>query len=131
VCGVSANDRSREGRGYPFDCAARPPVAILGSETFDVGDVDGAALRFGPSAATIAHFDVHPQDVNFDGVMDLVAHFRTRETGIACGDESAVLTGATLDGQSFEAEDSVQTVGCRAARRGGLERPSWTQPQRR
>jgi hypothetical protein len=62
------------------------PVAILGSDTFDVADVDVATLAFGPSGAPIAHREGHLHDVNYDGIMDLMAHFRTQDTAIACGD---------------------------------------------
>jgi hypothetical protein len=96
------------------------PVAILGSDTLDVADVDVTTLAFGPAGAPIAHLNGHLQDVNYDGFMDLVTHFRTRDTEIACGDESATLTGETLDGQPFEGTDSIQTVGCRVTRRPAI-----------
>lgn len=91
------------------------PVAILGSETFDVTTVDVTTLSFGADGASPAHnlndaftYNDHLQDVNYDGFMDLVSHYMTRETGIACGDESATLTGATVDGQPIVGSDSIQ-----------------------
>lgn len=96
------------------------PVAILGSETFDATDIDVSTLAFGPGGASIAHLHGHLQDVNYDGIIDLVTHYQTQDTGIACGDESATLTGETLDGQSIEGTDSIQTVGCRGSGGRGL-----------
>jgi hypothetical protein len=96
------------------------PVAILGSEALDVADVDVATLAFGPGGARIAHRDGHLQDVNYDGIIDLILHFRTQDTGMACGAELAWLTGETLDGQPFEGTDSIQTVGCRVTRRPAI-----------
>ena len=94
---------------------------MLGSETFDVTNIDVTTLSFGADGASPAHnlsdsftYNDHLQDVNYDGFMDLVSHYRTRDVGIACGDESATLTGATLDGQPIEGSDSIRTVGCRA-----------------
>ena len=43
--------------------------------------------------------------------MDLVTHYRTQDTGIVCGDESATLIGETLEGQTIEGSDSIGTVG--------------------
>jgi len=87
------------------------PVAILGSESFDVGNVDATALRFGPAGAGLAHLrGPHFADVNGDGVTDLLAHFRVGEAGIAPGDREACLTGATLEGQAFEGCDSIRTL---------------------
>jgi hypothetical protein len=101
------------------------PVAILGSDTFDVADVDVTTLAFGPGGAAIAHLNGHLQDVNSDGIMDLMLHFRTQDSGITCGDESATLTGETLDGQPIEGTDSIQTVGCRVTRHPAF----WMQDQ--
>jgi len=79
------------------------PVAILGSETFDVADIDLATLTFGPGGATPAHRSGgHPEDVNGDGAMDLVSHFRTQETGITSRSDRVCVSGKTLDGVAFE-----------------------------
>jgi hypothetical protein len=87
------------------------PVAILGSERFDVTGVDQTTLTFGPSGAPLDHsHGPHFEDVNRDGFLDLVAHFRAEETGIAYGDRAACLAGKTLESRRFEGCDSVRTV---------------------
>lgn len=90
------------------------PVAILGSDSFDVTTVDVTTLEFGPDGASPAHdltdpvvYADHFQDVNEDGFMDLVCHFRTKDTGIGSLDITATLT----DGTIFTGDDSVNIVG--------------------
>lgn len=88
-------------------------VAILTISTFDATTVDPASVEFGPSGALEAHGKGHIEDANGDGVLDMVLHFRTQDTGIECGDTSAFLTGETFDGQVVQGSNSIRTVGCK------------------
>ena len=96
------------------------PVAILSTNTaagesvdFDATQVDSTTIRFGPDGANIAHSNGHVEDVDSDGDADLVLHFESQETGIACGDTEATLTGATFGGVGVTGTDAVNTVGCK------------------
>jgi hypothetical protein len=84
------------------------PVALLGSESFDVMNADPGSLALGVNAAPAVK--VEYADANGDGWIDLVAHYRTPETGTAYGDSSICLTGATTDGIELAGCDAIRTV---------------------
>ena len=92
------------------------PVAILGSNTFDVGKVDVTTLKFGPDGAAPKP-GVHVEDVNRDSVVDLVARFATREAGIAASNGEACAKGELVDGTKFEGCDAIQVAPARSGAR--------------
>jgi hypothetical protein len=92
------------------------PVAILGSKTFDVDDVDVTTLAFGPGGAPpisvqskLRASRLSRRDLNRDGKKDLLSTYRTTQTGIAFNDTQACLTGKTLDGTPFKGCDDITT----------------------
>ena len=88
------------------------PVAILTQGGFDARTVDVKTVRFGRFGTEAAAVQSALEDVDRDGDLDLILHFRTQETGIQCGDTSAMLIGVTLSSQIIEGSDSIVTVGC-------------------
>ena len=89
------------------------PVAVLTTPTFNALTVDVATVRFsGPAGTGEAHGKGHPEDVNGDGLLDLVLHFSTPASGIKCGDTVGTLVGFTLGGDAIVGTDSIVTVGC-------------------
>jgi parallel beta-helix repeat protein len=92
------------------------PVAILSTADFDApGDVDWDSLTFGQTGdeESLAFCSPSPEDVDGDGLYDLVCHFSTQLAGFACGDEVGYLKGQTVDGVPIEGGDSVRIVPCK------------------
>lgn len=88
------------------------PVAVLSSTSFDaVAQVDPASLMFGHAGneKSLA-FCSGPQDVNGDGLLDLVCHFDTPLTGFQAGDTKGILGGKTVGGNTIMGTDSVVIV---------------------
>ncbi|HEU4995181.1 MAG TPA: hypothetical protein VFT29_10175 [Gemmatimonadaceae bacterium] len=88
------------------------PVAILSTAGFDATTVDVATVRFGPGGAVESHGFGHMLDVNGDGITDLMLHFRTQDSGLACGATSAGIAGRTSSGRQIQGSDGIVTTSC-------------------
>lgn len=91
-------------------------VAILsdtdaGSSFDPSSQVDIPTVELGPDGAKAKRHKV--KDINKDGLGDLLLRFKIPQTGIACGDIEATLTGETFDDASFTGTDTIKTVGCK------------------
>jgi hypothetical protein len=84
------------------------PVAILSTPTFDATTVDPKSVMFGPNGAIPVHTSI--EDVNGDGIPDLIFQFNTIQTGIAAGNTQACLTGKTTSGLNIVGCDTIQIV---------------------
>ena len=85
-------------------------VAILTTEDFDASSVDASTVQFGPNAAAPVRYRL--EDIDEDGDWDLVLKFKTQQTGIACGDTEATLTGQMFDSVQINGTDYIKTVRC-------------------
>lgn len=89
------------------------PVAILSTASFDApGEVAWASLTFGATGdeESLARCAGNGEDVNADGLEDLVCHFATQATSFAPGDTEGVLRGETVAGRPLEGRDAVRIV---------------------
>ena len=90
------------------------PVAILGSDTFDVAEINSSSLTFGDlivrvrgKKGPLCGFE----DTNGDGFIDLVCHFEDDGTGEwETGDGEAAVTGKLYDETPFLGTDSICIV---------------------
>lgn len=88
-------------------------VAIRSTGKFDATQVDWETVKFGPGEATERHERIHLKDLQKDGDLDAVLHFRIRESGIRCKDTKVTLTGRTFEGLPFRGTDRIHVVKCR------------------
>jgi len=90
------------------------PVAILSSPTFDATQVDPATVVLsGAQVKLIGKGDKYScgaEDVNGDGLQDLVCHVMTAQFMIEPGASVAVLEAATVSGLRIRGEDLIQIV---------------------
>jgi hypothetical protein len=89
------------------------PVAVLSNPTFNApAEVDVSSLTFGESGnqASLALCNAEGEDVNGDGLPDLVCHFYTQNTGFQAGDTLGILRGRTIGGELIRGVDSVVIV---------------------
>jgi hypothetical protein len=76
----------------------RIPVAVLATDTFDATQVDWKTVSFGSGEATEYHERAHIEDVDLDGDMDMVLHFDTPDTGIACSGATPITYDESVSG---------------------------------
>jgi hypothetical protein len=86
------------------------PVAILSSPTFDARTVNLHTVTFGPKHTPALDKQADIQDVNGDGLLDLVVHFDNTKTGITKGTTQACLTGKLTNGLAVKGCDVIETV---------------------
>lgn len=91
------------------------PVALLSSEKdeFYPMEVNQGTLRFGATGkeeSLVRCNGGHGQDVNNDGIPDLICHFDLKKANFALSDGEGTLTGQAGDGRDFEGKGWLKTV---------------------
>ena len=89
------------------------PAAILSSPTFNPMMVDPHTVFLAGASVKIAgnkNLLVHTEDVNEDGIDDLVYHFETAQLLLNEGDSIAAIEAQTFNGIQIRGQDSVRIV---------------------
>ena len=90
------------------------PVANLSTSKFDALDVDPTSVSLaGASVKLVGKSDkylCHQEDVNLDGMMDLVCQVYTAQFMVDEGETTAILEAETFDGAKLRGEDYIRIV---------------------
>jgi hypothetical protein len=79
---------------------------------FDPWDeLDRTTLRFGPAKAQ-PQGEPSAKDVDGDGDLDMLIHFKTQQTGVTCTSIQLGIVALTYDGIPVVGSDSIVTSGC-------------------
>ena len=89
-------------------------VAVLGSEQLDVGDINPRTLRLkGADVLLVGKSDkslCRQQDINGDGLLDLVCEMRTTGFRVDEGEYRILIEAETYDKASLNGEDRLRVV---------------------
>jgi hypothetical protein len=85
------------------------PAALLTTDALDATTIDASTLRLGPKGAQATPPQVHQEDVNGDGRLDLMLQFPTQDIGVAAGMTTLCMRGELPDrGRTFQACDRIR-----------------------
>lgn len=90
----------------------RVPVALLSSDDFNPADVDVSTLTFGHDGDEDSLKKCHKpsEDLNNDGVNDMLCHFDNQTASFRKGDEEAQMRGELKDGTPIAARGLMKVV---------------------
>jgi probable HAF family extracellular repeat protein len=89
------------------------PVAIFSSETFDATNIDPSTISMADAAVKVKGNGTSmatSEDVNSDGLLDLVVHVETQGLNLTEGDTEVELIGQTFDGLEIRGIDTIRVV---------------------
>jgi len=90
------------------------PVAVLGSDVFDVTQIDVGTISLQGLEVKVAgksnKYLYHYEDVNFDGYDDLDCQIEDTDTVFEQGDTIAEVKGNLNNGSNFHGQDNIKIV---------------------
>ena len=90
------------------------PTAILSSATFDATTVDPETVTLADAKVRVvgkkSKLQATVEDVNGDGLKDLLVHIDTNGLQLTAGDTEAVLKGLTDNGEPIVGKDTIRIV---------------------
>ena len=93
------------------------PVAILSSASFDATTVDPLSVTLADAKLKVKGKSNTPmfsiEDVNGDGLKDMIVHIDVQGLSLAVGETVAILKGKTKTGLLFQGQDTIRIVPSR------------------
>lgn len=89
------------------------PVAIFSTDEFDATTVIPDSIRLGGAGVAIRGKGTllfHEEDINGDGLMDIVVQVNTADLGFTANQGEAILTGETTGGLHIMGTDTISIV---------------------
>ncbi len=86
-------------------------VALLADSQVSAANIDQTSIRFGANGTEASALQCHQEDVNHDGLPDLVCTFKVAQGGFVPGDWFGVVNAQTKDGRSLTGSDAVRVSG--------------------
>ncbi|MGD8727998.1 MAG: hypothetical protein PVH40_10155 [Gemmatimonadales bacterium] len=90
------------------------PVAVLSTADFDAATIDPATVTLAIAGVRVVgnagNLLATLEDVNSDGLLDLLVHIDTQGLELESGDAVAVLRASTYGGDAIEGTDTVRIV---------------------
>ena len=88
-------------------------MAIFSTAAFDARTIDIAGLELNGAGVRIVKgkgYQASYEDINGDGILDLLVHFDRGDVQLILGDSTATVTGKTIDGVIIQGTDSVKVI---------------------
>jgi hypothetical protein len=91
---------------------AKIPVALLSGRNFNAMDIDTSTVKFGAtgSETSPSKCSTAGQDVNGDGLPDMLCHFENQAAGFKMSSIEGKVTGTTRTGIAFEGRGLLKVV---------------------
>lgn len=83
------------------------PAAVYSTAEFDASMIDISTLTINGLPVLEVHGKGHIEDVNRDGLPDMMLHFNTQLMGLTAGNFEATLKGSTTENKKFTGSDIV------------------------
>lgn len=86
--------------------------AVLSANDFNAMEIDPSSMTFGATGneASLSKCNNDGQDVNGDGLLDLVCHYENQAAGFRYSDVEGVVRGKTRKGVAFEGRGLLKVV---------------------